>query len=59
MLYNYKSLAMNRNMPSIYLLYIGYLSFIKNPIGFRYITSGKYTYINGLSKKLSACLKSF
>ena len=40
------------NLPCIYWI----PKFHKNPIG--YITSGKYTYINGLSKKLSACLKS-
>ena len=42
------------NLPFIYWI----PKFHKNSIGFRYITSGKYTYINGLSKKLSACLKS-
>ena len=41
------------NLPFIYWI----PKFHKNHIGFRYITSGKYTYINGLSKKLSACLK--
>ena len=44
---------------AIHLPFIYWIpKFHKNPIGFRYITSGKYTYVNGMSKKRSACLKS-
>ena len=42
------------NLPFIYWI----PKFHKNSIGFRYITSGKYTCVNGMSKKHSACLKS-
>ena len=43
-----------KNLPFVYWI----PKFHKSPIGFRYITSGKYTYINGLSKILGICLKS-
>ena len=43
-----------KKLPFIYWI----PKFHKVPIGFRYITSGKHTIINGLSKILSVCLKS-
>ena len=42
------------NLPFVYWI----PKFHKAPIGFRYITSGKNTCVNGLSKILSICLKS-
>lgn len=42
------------NLPFMYWI----PKFHKNPIGFRFITSGKHTYINGLAKVLGICLKS-
>ena len=42
------------NLPFMYWL----PKFHKTPIGPRFITSGRYTCINGLSKILSSCLKS-
>ena len=42
------------NLPFIYWK----PKFHKNPKCFRYITFDKYTGVNGMSKKLCACLKS-
>ena len=43
------------NLPFIYWI----PKFHKNPIGFRYITSGKYSCVNGMSKNLVHVLKVY